>query len=130
MSKASSSPPVSAAVWVKVMRSPLTGFSMVCPAYAIPGSFGVVLAVAGKLRTPRGPVVGLAADLPGAGRTRCRHPGGRRVVGRAAEPWSSGEPAGEQRGADRAAEVAQRRQADRGRSFGGEQVRLHGHTQP
>jgi hypothetical protein len=30
-----SSPSVSAAVWRKVMRSPLTGFSMTRPAYAM-----------------------------------------------------------------------------------------------
>jgi hypothetical protein len=37
MSKASSSPPVSAAVRRNVMRSPLTGFSMICPAWAMTG---------------------------------------------------------------------------------------------
>src|SRR5829696_2121564 len=54
-------------------------------------------------------------------------PSGRRWTG-----WlpRSGEPAGQQRRADRAAEVPERREADRGRALGGEQVRLHGHAQP
>ena len=34
-SNSSSAPPVSAAVWMKVMRSPLTGLSIVCPEKAI-----------------------------------------------------------------------------------------------
>src|SRR3954470_15856345 len=37
---ATSSPAVSAAVWRNTMRSPVTGFSTVCPAYAISVPFG------------------------------------------------------------------------------------------
>ena len=46
-SNASSSPPVVAAVWVKVKRSPVTGFSTVCP-----GWMRGVLNMSSSLRSP------------------------------------------------------------------------------
>src|SRR3954449_3672837 len=71
-----------------------------------------------KLRTPRARVVSLRADLPAAGGTICPHPEGRGGVALLTR--------GEQGGADRPAEVAERGEPDRGRARGGEDVRAHG----
>src|SRR4051794_38237531 len=87
------------------MRSPLTGFSMICPVWAMVLSWGIGGAT--KLRPPQPRVVASEADPSESGQPIRDQPQGARRVARADDAWAPGgatrAPAPARGGAPRAA---------------------------